>query len=353
MSLTCISFACLLTLVATMTAAADEPPAGEKVVLVVHGGAGVRPKAQMNRQLRKQYEDDLRKALLAGHAALQNGTSLDGVEAAIKVLEDSPLFNAGKGAVFTHDGQIELDASIMEGKEKRAGAVASVTRIKNPISAARAVMEKSEHVLLVGEGAERFAINAGVPEVSPVEFWTAERWKELLDELDREKRDELKPKNPQGPKPAALEHRPDRNRFGTVGAVALDKNGNLAAGTSTGGMLNKKHGRVGDSPIIGAGTYAENSACAVSGTGHGEIFIRFAVAHDIVSALKHGKAHGVTVSDAAKGVIAGLPPEEGGVGGVIALDAQGRAAMEFDTEGMYRGTITSDGVIKIAIYKGE
>jgi beta-aspartyl-peptidase (threonine type) len=330
----------LLILIATTSLRA-----GEKVVLVVQGGAGVRPKSEMTPELRTLYEDDLRRSLQAGHAALQKGTSLDGVEAAIKVLEDSPRFNAGKGAVFTHDGQVELDASIMEGKEKKAGAVAGVTRLKNPISAARAVMEKSEHVLMVGAGAERFAIGANVPEVSPVEFWTEERWKELLDELDREKRE--------GRKISDLRNRPDRNRFGTVGAVALDKQGNLAAGTSTGGMLNKKHGRVGDSPIIGAGTYADNAACGVSGTGHGEIFIRFAVAHEIVSALKHGKGHGVTVSDAAKGVIAGLPPEEGGVGGVIALDAQGNAAMEFDTEGMYRGTITSDGVIKIAIYKGE
>jgi beta-aspartyl-peptidase (threonine type) len=323
---------------------AEEPVAGQKVVLVIHGGAGVRPRAEMSHEMRLRYEEDLRKALRAGHAALQKGTSLDAIEAAIKVMEDSPLFNAGVGAVFTHDGRIELDASIMEGKEKKAGAVASVTRIKNPISAARAVMEKSEHVLMVGEGAERFALGAGVPEANPVEFWTEDRWKELLEELEKEKRDRHQA--------GAQLSSPARHQFGTVGAVALDRHGNLAAGTSTGGLLNKRHGRVGDSPIIGAGTYAENGACAVSGTGHGEIFIRYAVAHEIVSTVKHAKG-GVTVGDAAKGVISGLPLEEGGVGGVIALDAQGNAAMEFDTEGMYRGTVTEQGVIEVKIYKGE
>lgn len=340
-----VLYASTFLLLATASALGGQPVPGQKVVLVIHGGAGVRPKAEMTAQLRKQYEDDLRRALKAGHAALRAGNSLDAVEAAIKVMEDSPRFNAGVGAVFTHDGRIELDASIMEGKERKAGAVAGVTRLKNPISAARAVMEKSEHVLMVGEGAERFAIGVGVAEASPVEFWTEERWKELLQELDREKR--------AADKAGARLDRPARNRFGTVGAVALDRQGNLAAGTSTGGMLNKRHGRVGDSPIIGAGTYADNGACAVSGTGHGEIFIRFAVAHEIVSLVKRGKGRPLSVVEASREVIAGLPPETGGVGGVIALDAQGNAAMEFDTEGMYRGTVTEGGDIEVKIYKGE
>jgi beta-aspartyl-peptidase (threonine type) len=324
----------------------DEPAAKPKVVLVIHGGAGARPKDQMTRELRRRYEDDLGKALRAGHEALkkEKGNSLDAVEAAIKVMEDSPLFNAGVGAVFTHEGRIELDASIMEGKQKRAGAVAGVSRIKNPIAAARAVMEKSEHVFLIGEGAERFALGVGVEEANPVDFWTEERWKQLLKELEKERA-----KSKAGARLGGT----SGQHFGTVGAVALDRDGNLAAGTSTGGLVNKRFGRVGDSPIIGAGTYAENGTCAVSGTGHGEVFIRFAVAHEIVSVLKHGKDRGVTVADAARQVIQGLPPEEGGVGGVIALDAKGNAAMEFDTEGMYRGTITEDGVIQVAIYKDE
>jgi beta-aspartyl-peptidase (threonine type) len=309
-----------------------------KVVLVIHGGAGVIARTALTAEGEREYRAVLEQALRAGFRALErDGRSLDAVEAAIKVMEDSPLFNAGKGAVFTHEGRNELDASIMEGAEKRAGAVAGLTRIKNPIAAARAVMEHSPHVLLTGEGADRFAISQKLEEVNPVYFWTPHRWKALQEALERDGRavrnDTLSP--------------PDR-QFGTVGAVARDRRGNLAAGTSTGGMTNKRFGRLGDSPIIGAGTYADNATCAVSATGHGEVFIRYAVAHEISALMKHGKR---TVQQAAREALGGLPSEAGGVGGVIALDAAGNAALEFDTEGMYRGTITEDGTIAIAIYR--
>ena len=213
-------------------------------------------------------------------------------------MEDSPLFNAGKGAVFTHEGRNELDASIMEGAEKRAGAVAGLTRIKNPISAARAVMEHSPHVLLIGDGADRFAISQKLEEVNPVYFWTPERWKALQEALEREGREARQRTSSASPAGGAAPDRP----FGTVGAVALDRHGNLAAGTSTGGMTNKRHGRVGDSPIIGAGTYADNATCAVSATGHGEVFIRFAVAHEI-------SGHEVRQADRPGGGPRGLQPD--------------------------------------------
>jgi len=331
-----------LSLAAT-SVRAEPPAARKKVVLVIHGGAGVRASAKMTPEVKARYETALRDSLKAGYAILKSdrGTSLDAVEAAIKVLEDSPLFNAGKGAVFTHDGRNELDASIMEGKEKKAGAVAGVTRTKNPISAARAVMEKSPHVMMTGEGADRFAIASGVEEVSPVYFWTEQRWKALNDVLREE---ELLKK---GRKSETA--KPEHPYYGTVGAVALDRHGNLAAGTSTGGMTNKRHGRIGDSPIIGAGTYAENGACGVSCTGHGEIFIRNAVAYDVVALMKYGQERSVV--EAAKKVLAKLPTEEGGVGGLIALDNQGNAAMEFDGDGMYRGTITEQGEIDVAIFR--
>ena len=315
----------------------------KKVVLVIHGGAGVLRTEGMTPEVEKGYEDALRLALRTGYDVLEaeSATSIDAVEAAIQVLEDSPLFNAGKGAVFTHDGRNELDASIMDGKDRRAGAVAAVTRVKNPISAARAVMEKSPHVMMIGEGADRFAIASGVAEVSPVYFWTEARWKALQEMLQQEE-DERR-----GEKAAV--QAPKRRDFGTVGAVALDRRGDLAAGTSTGGMTNKRHGRVGDSPIIGAGTYAENGACGVSCTGRGEIFIRHAVAYDVVAMMKYGKER--SVREAAKKALGRLPAEEGGVGGLIALDDEGNAAMEFDGDGMHRGTITEDGEIEVAIYR--
>lgn len=321
----------------------DDAPR-EQVVLAVHGGAGVMAREKMTPEREKAYRATLEEALRAGFAVLQKeGSSLDAVEAAIVVLEDSPLFNAGKGAVFTHDGRNELDASIMEGKDRRGGAVAAVTCIKNPIRAARAVMERSPHVLLVGRGAERFAAEAGLEAVDPAYFWTLERWQQLQNTLQREKQP---PANP-GDKGAARTQ-PWELPIGTVGAVALDCRGNLAAGTSTGGMNNKRFGRVGDSPILGAGTYADNATCAVSGTGHGEVFIRFAVAHDVASRMRY---RNLPLAEAARQAIAQLPEADDGVGGIIALDARGNCAMSFNTPGMFRGTITRDGKIHIAIYE--
>ncbi|HET8798032.1 MAG TPA: isoaspartyl peptidase/L-asparaginase, partial [Thermoanaerobaculia bacterium] len=247
---------------------AQQAPPQAKFMLVVHGGAGTITRASMTPELEKQYRETLEQALRAGHAILaKGGSALDAVEATIRVLEDSPLFNAGKGAVFTHEGRNELDASIMDGKTKAAGSVAGVTIIRNPITAARAVMEKSEHVMMVGRGAELFATKMGIEIVDPSYFWTERRWKSLQKELQKEQQ------NHAGPH-AELAWG-DEKKFGTVGAVALDRAGNLAAGTSTGGMTNKQFGRVGDAPIIGAGTYAENETCAVSATGHGEFFIRW------------------------------------------------------------------------------
>ncbi len=319
---------CVVLLAWTTLSAAD-PPAN--VVLIIHGGAGLPEKFEPGQE--QAWRADLETALTTGSAAMKNGTALDGVEAAIKVLEDSPRFNAGKGAVFTRDGTNELDASIMEGTERKAGAVAGVSRIKNPISAARAVMEKSDHVLLVGAGAERFAFRNGLAEVSPRYFWTPERWKELNEET--EKREAKK-----GTLAGTKKH------FGTVGAVARDSKGRLAAGTSTGGMTFKMSGRLGDSPIIGAGTYADDRTCGISCSGHGEPFIRHAVAFDIASRMRHLK---LSVKDAANAVFGELPIEEGGIGGLIALDKNGNVHAPYNTVGLPRGTITADGVVNVII----
>jgi beta-aspartyl-peptidase (threonine type) len=312
----------------------------EKVVLAVHGGAGDLPRDKTSPELIKRREG-IERALRAGYRRLEKGgTSLDAVEAAIRVLEDDPWFNAGKGAVFTHEMRNELDASIMEGQGKKAGAVAGVTVIKNPITAARTVMEKSKHVLLAGRGAELFALKMGLEIVDPSYFRTEHRLKELQEELRREKQEEKAGRRGSQVRRAA-------RYFGTVGAVARDRDGNLAAGTSTGGMTNKMGGRVGDSPIIGAGTYADNAACAVSCTGHGEVFIRYAVAHDVAARMKYGQAS--RVDEAVRQVIKGLPDEPGGVGGAIALDARGNLGVSFTTERMYRGYVTSDGKVHVII----
>ena len=319
-----------------VTALAHDAPV--KTMLVIHGGAGTITRANMTAEREKQYREKLEEALRTGHAVLdKGGSSLDAVEATIRILEDSPLFNAGKGAVFTHEGRNELDASIMDGKTRKAGAVAGVTIIRNPISAARAVMDKSKHVLMAGRGAELFATKMGLEIVDPSYFWTEHRWKALQEELLKE----------QGIKPQArLEVEP--KKFGTVGAVALDKSGNLAAGTSTGGMTNKMYGRVGDSPIIGAGTYADNESCAISATGDGEYFIRLGVARDIAAIKQY---RGVTVQQAGDEVIMKKLTALGGEGGVIVLDAQGNFAMPFNSEGMYRGYIGAAGVPHVLIYK--
>ena len=295
----------------------------------------------MTAEKEKAYTSALKQALEAGYAKIKAGkSSLDAVQAAINILEDNPLFNAGKGAVFTNDGKNELDASIMDGRTLKAGAVAGVTIVKNPIDAARAVMERSEHVMMVGRGAEAFARQQKLTIVDPGYFYTKERW----DGLQNAKRNEkIKSDHSYSVPKTGF---PD-NKFGTVGAVALDNDGNLAAGTSTGGMTNKRFGRVGDSPIIGAGTYANNKTVAVSCTGWGEYFIRNVVAYDLSAMIEY---KGISVKEAGDAVIkkvGGL----GGDGGLIALDKNGNVAMPFNTAGMYRGAVTKDGKVEIWIYK--
>ncbi len=307
--------------------------AQDKIVLVIHGGAGSMNRKNMKPDTEKQYRDALELALKTGHQALGKGSSLDAVEAAIKVLEDSPHFNAGKGAVFNRDGRNELNASIMDGKTKKAGAVAAINRLKNPISAARLIMEKSEHVFMIGDGAERFCRDQGMELVSPLYFWTDRSWKELQN-ADASARK----KTAKGD--GELDH------YGTVGAVACDNQGNLAAGTSTGGITYVRPGRIGDSPIVGAGTYAENESCAVSCTGKGELFIRHTVASDIAARMKY---RGDALTKAAPEVLAGLPKIPGGAGGLIALDAKGNFATPYSTTGMFRGTITQSGKTWTAI----
>ena len=301
-------------------------------VLVIHGGAGVVAR-DVTPEREKAVRAALQRALESGYAQLKAGKpALDAVTAAITILEDDPLFNAGKGAVFNHDGKNELDAAIMDGSTLRAGSIANVHRVKNPILLARAVMEQSPHVMMVGDGAEQFAKSVGIELVAPGYFHTDERWRQLQSALKEEREKTAAP--------AKAPH------HGTVGAVALDTQGHLAAGTSTGGMTNKRYGRVGDSPIIGAGTYA-NAKCAVSATGWGEYYIRANAAHDICARVEYG---GKPLAQAAKEVVMDVIPKLGGDGGVIALDADGNFAMPFNTEGMYRGWIDKNGKIHIAIF---
>jgi beta-aspartyl-peptidase (threonine type) len=315
-------------------------PQNPRLGFVIHGGAGVIRRGSLTPEREKEYRAKLEEALLAGYKALQDGKSgLDAVETAIRILEDSPLFNAGKGAVFTNDGKNELDASIMDGKTQNAGAVAGLHRVKNPITLARAVMERSEHVMMIGEGAEKFAEQQKIDLVDPKYFWTQPRWDSLQRILKQESEKKVG------------EHISDVQRdgkYGTVGAVALDKDGNLAAGTSTGGMTNKRFGRVGDVPIIGAGTYANNATCAVSATGWGEFFIRLSVARDI-SALMEYRA--MPVQNAADAVIKQKLQNLGGDGGVIAIDKFGNIGISFNSEGMYRAYINSEGKPVVEIYK--
>lgn len=320
--------------------------AQQKYVMVIHGGAGTILKKNMTAEKEKAYVAELTKALQTGYDLIKAGkSSLDAVEGTIHIMEDSPLFNAGKGAVFTHDGRNEMDAAIMDGKTLMAGSVAGVTTIRNPISAARAVMEKSEHVMLAGSGAESFAKEAGMTIVDPSYFYTKERWDGLQKALAE---DSVK---------AVLDHGNKKSmkmgsanidyKFGTVGAVALDHAGNLAAGTSTGGMTNKKYGRIGDAPLIGVGTYCNNETAGISCTGWGEYFMRSVVAHDISALMEYKN---LSVTNAAKIVLAKVE-KLGGDGGLIALDKNGNVTMPFNTAGMYRGTVTSDGKIEVMIYK--
>ncbi len=326
---------------------ASTPPAeaahGPKIMFVIHGGAGAIERSKMSPELEQEYRAKLTEVLEAGYSVLKrNGSALDAVETAIRMMEDSPLFNAGKGAVFTSAGTNELDSSIMDGRTLAAGAVAGVKRIKNPISLARLVMEKSPHVLIAGEGAEAFAQEQKVELVDPSYFRTERRWEELQ-QKKQEEQGAKKPRQASNDAPASLG---DTGSHGTVGALALDAAGNLAAGTSTGGGTNKHVGRIGDSPIIGAGTYADNQTCAVSGTGDGEYFIRASVAHDIVALVAYKQ---MPVAEAAKTVLDKVE-RLGGTGGVIVLDHDGNFAMPFNTAGMYRGHIGPDGKPVVEIY---
>ncbi len=304
--------------------------------IAIHGGAGTLVKGLMTEALESKYKKALKNALETGYHLLENGGSaLDVVEMAVKVLEDSPLFNAGKGAVFTAEGTHEMDASIMDGKTLNAGAVSLVTGIKNPVALARDVMEKSSHVFLAGDGAMQFAKSNGYVIESPDYFY---------DELRYQQWQAIK-----GSEEFQLDHSVKKDsKFGTVGAVACDKNGNIAGATSTGGMTNKKWGRVGDSPMVGAGVYANNKTCAVSCTGSGEFFIRGVVAYDVSCLMEH---KGLSLKEAADEVIHKRIMEINGDGGLIAIDSRGNIAMPFNTEGMYRASKSSSGIEEISIYK--
>jgi beta-aspartyl-peptidase (threonine type) len=322
--------ACLAVALPASAADGDEP----MISIAIHGGAGVISRASMTPEAESAYRADLERALDAGYAVLdKGGTSLDAVVASVKVLEDSPLFNAGKGSVFNHEGINELDASIMDGATAKAGAVAGVRHVKNPIELARLVMDRSTHVMLAGEGAEEFALEQGMALVPGSYFYTERRWQQLEEAQKAER--------------TASVAKEDIGFFSTVGAVARDRDGNLAAATSTGGMTNKRWGRVGDSPIIGAGTYADNATCAVSSTGSGEYFIRAVVAHEICARVRLA---GVTAAKAAHDVVHEMLPKIGGDGGVIVVDRQGALTLEFNTEGMFRGARDSSGRREVAIY---
>jgi len=294
--------------------------------IVIHGGAGVITRDKITPDQDKEYREALSEALSVGEKILKEGGSgLDAVEMTVRYMEDSPLFNAGKGAVFNHEGKNELDAAIMDGSTLAAGSVTCVTDIRNPVSAARKVMTASPHVMLSGAGASQFAREQGLEIVPPEYFYTDRRYKELQAALEKEK-------------------------LGTVGCCALDKNGNLAAATSTGGMTNKKYNRIGDAPIIGAGTYASNLTCAVSATGHGEFFIRYTVAHDISALIEY---KGMTLEEASSLVVNEKLVKAGGKGGVICVDRYGNISMPFNSEGMFRGFSTAGGKRGIFIYKDE
>lgn len=321
----------------TNMAKADTSP----IRLVIHGGAGTITRRKLTADLEQAYKQVLSQSLAAGHAVLETGgSSIDAVIAAIVAMEDSPLFNAGKGSVFSNNGRNELDASIMDGSTRMAGAVAGVTTIRNPIRAAHAVMTQSAHVMLIGQGADAFAAEKGLEIVDPSYFHTQFRWNQLQKAIAEERVLRDHDAGPDTLLPDADEKR------GTVGAVALDRHGNLAAGTSTGGLTNKRFGRVGDSPVIGAGTYADNRSVAVSATGTGEIFIRTVAAFNTAAQVR---LQHITITEAADNTLAEIAAI-GGDGGLIVLDAKGNYAMRFNTSGMYRGTVGSDGIVRVEIF---
>lgn len=330
------SLSLILFILSIMSSSPSSAAGPDDVVLIIHGGTG-RTRDQLPTEKETAQRAVMADALKAGKAALDKdgAVAMDGVVAAIIVLEDSPLFNAGRGAVFTADERNELDASIMDGRNLTAGAVAGLTIVKNPILGARAVMEKTPHVLLMGDGANQFCRDQGLEIVDPSYFRTDARLEELRKEQEEEKKQ----------KQASVLRRAE---WSTVGAVALGNDGHLAAGTSTGGMTNKRHGRIGDSPIIGAGTYADDRSCAISCTGHGEFFIRLSVAHTIASLVRYKN---IDIQAAVDEAIKGDLTKAEGTGGAIVLDKTGKAAFAYNSPGMWRGTITRDGKIDVAVYE--
>ncbi|WP_405234949.1 isoaspartyl peptidase/L-asparaginase family protein [Lentisalinibacter orientalis] len=321
-----------VALLAGMATPTALPAAEHPVAIAIHAGAGTMSREETTPEQDATIRAELEQAVRVGHRVLtEGGTSLQAVQAAVNILEDSPFFNAGKGAVFNAEGENELDASVMDGATLNAGAVAAVRRIANPIDLALAVMTESRHVMLIGEGAETFAVEQGFELVDPAYFHTERRWRQLQEAKKAE---------------TAARTGEAGRWYSTVGAVALDREGNLAAGTSTGGLTNKRWGRVGDTPIIGAGTYANNESCAVSATGTGEYFIRYVVAHSICEHVRDG----VSIDEAAGRLIHEVLPAAGGDGGVIAMDAAGNIAMPHNTPGMYRASIGTDGRVTVEIY---
>lgn len=323
------------------------------VAIAIHGGAGTILRENMSPEQEAEYRTKLEEALQAGYTVLkEGGTSLDAVVSAIQIMEESPLFNAGKGAVFTNDGKNELDAAIMDGHTRNAGAVAGISTIKSPVAAARAVMESSPHVMMIGKGAEQFASEQGLETVDPSYFYTERRYQQLerIRSTEKQELDHSESDRPGDQRQGARQAEYADRKFGTVGAVALDQEGNLAAATSTGGMTNKRYGRVGDVPVIGAGTYADNETAAISATGHGEYFIRSVVAYDITALMKYQDK---SVQEASNEVVKDKLVDMGGGGGVIAIDQQGNIAMPFNTRGMYRGSIDTKGEVYIGIYEDE
>ncbi len=321
-----------------------------KWAIVIHGGAGVIERKDLTPEVEAAYRKAMSDAAATGSAVLdKGGSAMDAIEAVIRDLEDDPLFNAGRGAVFTAEGRNELDAAIMDGATLKAGSVAGVTRTRHPISLARAVMEKSRHVMMIGSGADAFAASVGLEQVDPAFFFTERRWQGLVKELANQGLPV--PARPAGaPAPQAFQPIPDDRKFGTVGVVALDSAGNVAAGTSTGGMTAKRWGRVGDAPIIGAGTYASNQSCAVSATGSGEYFIRLTVAREVCALVQY---KGMTLQQAADEVIQDRLTGIGGDGGVVALTPDGQIAWSFNTSGMYRARAAEGQPTVVSIHKDE
>jgi L-asparaginase / beta-aspartyl-peptidase len=339
---------------ASAQSATSKQDGQHKWAVVLHGGAGVIERSSMTSEAEAGYRAGIKEALNAAAAVLdKGGFSLDAVEAAIKLLEDNPLFNAGRGAVFAADGTNQLDAAIMDGKTMQAGAVANVQRTRHPISLARAVMEQSPHVFLIGEGADAFAAHVHLEQVPPSFFFTEHRWQQLVDEMKTQGMP--MPPRPAGApappaKPVAFFETPENHKFGTVGVVALDRNGNVAAGTSTGGLTAKRWNRVGDSPVIGAGTYASNQSCAVSGTGTGEYFIRLTVARTICALVQY---KGMPLQAAADEVIQKELTAIQGDGGIIAITPDGQLAWSFNTPGMFRAKLAEGGTAQVGIYRDE